>query len=143
MASESLKYDFSMNIEKNRRATFVDWPFDEDDGSKCTSDKMAEAGFYHSPTDRDPDVARCFVCFKELEGWEPEDDPWQEHKKHSPRCTFLLTKNKNSEDITIEEFLDIEVKRQENRVNKILQNSIKEFEDIAKTVRTEMEKLVH
>lgn len=36
---------------------------------------MAEAGFFHSPKDRDPDIARCFVCFKELEGWEPEDNP--------------------------------------------------------------------
>lgn len=40
MAAESLKYDFSMNIEENRKATFVDWPFDEDDSSKCTSDKV-------------------------------------------------------------------------------------------------------
>lgn len=39
---------------------------------------MAEAGFYHSSNDRDPDIARCFVCFKELEGWEPNDNPWYE-----------------------------------------------------------------
>ena len=39
---------------------------------------MAEAGFYHSSNDRDPDIARCFVCFKELEGWEPDDNPWYE-----------------------------------------------------------------
>ena len=38
--------------------------------------QMAEAGFFHAPSDRDPDIARCFVCFKELEGWEPEDNPW-------------------------------------------------------------------
>ena len=39
------------------------------------SRQMAEAGFFHSSNDRDPDIARCFVCFKELEGWEPEDNP--------------------------------------------------------------------
>uniref|UniRef100_A0A8C7E0M6 Uncharacterized protein n=1 Tax=Oncorhynchus kisutch TaxID=8019 RepID=A0A8C7E0M6_ONCKI len=22
-----------------------------------------------------PDLAKCFFCLKELEGWEPEDDP--------------------------------------------------------------------
>ena len=38
--------------------------------------QMADAGFYHCPTDREPDVVRCYVCFKELEGWEPQDDPW-------------------------------------------------------------------
>lgn len=36
---------------------------------------MAEAGFFRSSTDRDADITRCFVCFKELEGWEPEDSP--------------------------------------------------------------------
>lgn len=41
----------------------------------CLFCQMAEAGFFHSPNDRDPDIARCFVCFKELEGWEPEDNP--------------------------------------------------------------------
>lgn len=37
--------------------------------------QMAEAGFFHSSNDRDPDIVRCFVCFKEFEGWEPEDNP--------------------------------------------------------------------
>ena len=39
------------------------------------SRQMAEAGFFHSSKDRDADIVRCFVCFKELEGWEPEDNP--------------------------------------------------------------------
>ena len=38
--------------------------------------QMAEAGFYHTPTDCEPDLVRCFVCGKELDGWEPTDDPW-------------------------------------------------------------------
>ena len=37
---------------------------------------MAQAGFYSSGTDAAPDSARCYVCFKELEGWEPHDNPW-------------------------------------------------------------------
>lgn len=36
---------------------------------------MAKAGFIHCPADNAPDVAQCFFCFKELEGWEPDDDP--------------------------------------------------------------------
>ncbi|KAM8953251.1 astacin-like metalloendopeptidase [Pelodytes ibericus] len=27
------------------------------------------------PSGNSPDVAKCFFCLKELEGWEPEDDP--------------------------------------------------------------------
>ncbi|KAK3705189.1 hypothetical protein QZH41_013985, partial [Actinostola sp. cb2023] len=117
--TDTLKYNFGMNIEENRKATFVDWPFDDADNCNCTAEMMAAAGFYHCPTDRDPDVARCFVCFKELEGWEPEDNPWEEHKRHSPNCVFLLKRNKDQKETTVEEFLDTEVKRQINRVNGI------------------------
>ncbi|XP_069062017.1 baculoviral IAP repeat-containing protein 5.1-like [Pleurodeles waltl] len=39
---------------------------------------MAKAGFVHSPTMNEPDVARCFFCLIELEGWEPDDDPWMQ-----------------------------------------------------------------
>lgn len=37
--------------------------------------QMAAAGFVHCPTENKPDLAQCFFCFKELEGWEPDDDP--------------------------------------------------------------------
>lgn len=50
---------------------------------------MAEAGFYWSGTDAQNDSATCFLCSKELDGWEPTDDPWLEHKKHAPRCAFV------------------------------------------------------
>jgi baculoviral IAP repeat-containing protein 5 len=36
---------------------------------------MAKAGFIHTPTENSPDIAKCFFCLKELEGWEPDDDP--------------------------------------------------------------------
>ncbi|KAF2985519.1 hypothetical protein EK904_009017 [Melospiza melodia maxima] len=50
---------------------------------------MAAAGFVHCPSENSPDVAQCFYCLKELEGWEPDDDPLEEHKKHSAACGFL------------------------------------------------------
>lgn len=37
--------------------------------------QMAAAGFVHCPSENGPDVAQCFFCLKELEGWEPDDDP--------------------------------------------------------------------
>lgn len=46
---------------------------------------MAEAGFY-MPDVKQYDLAVCFVCNKELDGWEESDDPWKEHKKHSSNC---------------------------------------------------------
>ena len=37
---------------------------------------MAEAGFFSCATEACPDLVKCFVCFKELEGWDATDDPW-------------------------------------------------------------------
>ncbi|XP_074605814.1 baculoviral IAP repeat-containing protein 5-like [Acropora palmata] len=139
--AEGLFYDFNMNRLENRLATFQDWPFTEETGSSCTATKMAEAGFYHSPNDRDPDIARCFVCFKELEGWEPDDNPWEEHKSHSAKCEFLLL-NKKEEDWTVEDFLELETKRQINRMQKIIELKVKEYSEVAQHVQTEMGKLV-
>ena len=37
----------------------------------------------------------------------------EEHRKHSPKCEFLLL-NKKEEDWTVQEFLELETKRQMN-----------------------------
>ena len=51
---------------------------------------MAAAGFYHCPTDTEPDLVKCFVCQKELDGWEPDDDPRQvKWESYSQRLVFL------------------------------------------------------
>lgn len=85
--------EFSLMSEKNRLKTFKDWGFDGNAKSTCSSQKvgliffvsffcviiffnlnfqLAEAGFSHVSGDN----VKCVVCFKELEGWEPDDDPW-------------------------------------------------------------------
>ncbi|MBN3319243.1 BI51B protein, partial [Atractosteus spatula] len=67
-----LAYGRMYRLER-RLETFKDWPFRED--CKCTPERMALAGFVHCPSESEPDVACCFFCLKELEGWEPDDDP--------------------------------------------------------------------
>lgn len=37
---------------------------------------MAEAGFFHCPTEKEQDLVQCYVCYKELDGWEANDEPW-------------------------------------------------------------------
>ena len=46
---------------------------------------MAKAGFYS--TSSVSDCVRCFCCFKDLENWDDDDDPWHEHKKRN-KCLF-------------------------------------------------------
>lgn len=51
--------------------------------------QMAQAGFYHEPNTTAEDRAMCFTCNVCLVCWEPTDEPWSEHERHSPSCPFL------------------------------------------------------
>ena len=35
------------------------------------------------------DQVMCFYCEGGLQNWEPNDDPWEEHTKHFPRCGYM------------------------------------------------------
>ncbi|KAJ8282096.1 hypothetical protein COCON_G00046150 [Conger conger] len=48
---------------------------------------LARAGFYSSGA---LDRVMCFRCGGGLKDWQPEEDPWEEHAKHYPGCSFLL-----------------------------------------------------
>ena len=92
-------HDSQMVMLEARVQTFQSWPFMSD--CSCTPQKMAEAGFYSCGGNNEPDLVRCYFCRKELvrifltcsalltslyflkDGWEPEDDPWKEHKSHA------------------------------------------------------------
>jgi len=50
---------------------------------------MAQAGFYHEPNATGDDRAMCFTCNVCLVCWEPTDEPWSEHERHSPACPFV------------------------------------------------------
>ncbi|XP_040100682.1 baculoviral IAP repeat-containing protein 5 isoform X2 [Oryx dammah] len=75
MGAQSLPPAWQLYLKDHRVSTFKNWPFLE--GCACTPERMAAAGFIHCPTENEPDLAQCFFCFKELEGWEPDDDPMQ------------------------------------------------------------------
>ncbi|XP_046722393.1 baculoviral IAP repeat-containing protein 5-like isoform X3 [Silurus meridionalis] len=101
---------------------------------------MAKAGFIHTPTDNCPDVAQCFFCYKELEGWEPDDDPLKEHKSHSPACNFILLK-KTVEELTVEEILKLQKERQKFHIKKACKHVIEKFEEAAQSRRGDIIKL--
>ncbi|KAG9341744.1 hypothetical protein JZ751_018810 [Albula glossodonta] len=50
-------------------------------------ERLARAGFYSAGV---PDRVVCFRCGGGLKDWQPEEDPWEEHAKHYPGCSFLL-----------------------------------------------------
>ncbi|XP_017275162.1 E3 ubiquitin-protein ligase XIAP [Kryptolebias marmoratus] len=50
-------------------------------------ESLARAGFYSTGVG---DKVKCFRCGGGLKGWQPEEDPWEEHAKFYPGCNFLL-----------------------------------------------------
>ncbi|KAK7138171.1 hypothetical protein R3I94_013715 [Phoxinus phoxinus] len=50
-------------------------------------ERLARAGFYSTG---EQDRVFCFRCGGGLKDWTPEEDPWEEHAKHYPGCSFLL-----------------------------------------------------
>jgi baculoviral IAP repeat-containing protein 5 len=92
LSSEGLQRDLAMQINSKRLDTFRDWPFQSD--CNCTPSAMVEAGFYYCPTDVTPDQVRCFTCGLELESWEPQDVPWDQHATHSEKCPWVEMKPK-------------------------------------------------
>ncbi|CDW99041.1 hypothetical protein [Sporisorium scitamineum] len=80
----------SKEMIQARKETFgSQWPYDRKKGWKPTSKKLAEAGFYFTPTDEEPDNAKCIYCSKSLGGWEKSDDPVHEHQRRVPDCAIF------------------------------------------------------
>ncbi|XP_032684948.1 baculoviral IAP repeat-containing protein 6 isoform X6 [Odontomachus brunneus] len=76
-----------MFSEAARRDTFPKWP--HMNYKWALPDQMAQAGFYHEPNATGDDRAMCFTCNVCLVCWEPTDEPWSEHERHSPACPFV------------------------------------------------------
>ncbi|KAJ5247070.1 hypothetical protein N7468_002053 [Penicillium chermesinum] len=81
----------SERITQARLATFGSaWPHDGKRGWVCQSDKMVASGWYFCPTDESDDLASCPYCKLSLDGWEPQDDPFDEHYRRSSDCSFFV-----------------------------------------------------
>lgn len=67
---------------------------------------MAEAGFYWTGNSTEIDNATCFLCGKELDSWEENDDPWFEHRKRAPQCAFVKIGLPEAQ-ITVADFISL------------------------------------
>ncbi|KAK3097298.1 hypothetical protein FSP39_008479 [Pinctada imbricata] len=73
------------SVQAARLSTFRNWPT----GLNQQPEQLAEAGFYYFGV---ADSVRCFFCAVGLRNWDPEDDPFVEHARWSPKCAYLLEK---------------------------------------------------
>ncbi|XP_047465982.1 baculoviral IAP repeat-containing protein 5a [Mugil cephalus] len=127
--------DTKMYFYENRLKTFEGWPFNED--CMCTPENMAKAGFIHTPSENSPDVAMCFFCLKELEGWEPDDDPEKEHRSHSSSCHFINLK-KSVEELSVEEILKLQKEKHKFILMKSCKEALARFEEAAKQKKADI-----
>ncbi|OQV21122.1 26S protease regulatory subunit 6A [Hypsibius exemplaris] len=78
--------EWDMRIGQNRLRSFVKWP-----ASSCQSPTdMAEAGFFYTGRG---DIVKCAFCRDFLGNWAPTDVPMEEHRRHYPRCPFVVSKS--------------------------------------------------
>ncbi|XP_073535594.1 baculoviral IAP repeat-containing protein 1-like [Phyllobates terribilis] len=81
----------SMENEQTRLQSFTCWPV----YASIKPCQLAETGFFFTGT---RDNVQCFSCGGCLGNWEENDDPWKEHAKWFPECTFLQS-NKTSDEL--------------------------------------------
>lgn len=59
----------------------------------------------------------CFCCSQGLKDWEDDDEPWTEHARWSPTCTYvLLSKGKDFVDKACGVKKDVANIKQEARI---------------------------
>ncbi|XP_053607852.2 baculoviral IAP repeat-containing protein 5 [Plodia interpunctella] len=96
---------------------------------------MAEAGFYSVATgDDDADAAKCFLCGKELDGWEASDDPWEEHKSHAAKCAFVQL-GKKEDELLLSEYLSVVKQYMINEIKQMAETSKAQIDEKAKLIR--------
>ncbi|KAI0685457.1 hypothetical protein BC835DRAFT_1383935 [Cytidiella melzeri] len=66
----------------------------------ATPEQLAEAGFYFNPTPEARDSVRCFMCKKELDMWDEDDDPISLHfARCRDICAWAVARCGNMEDL--------------------------------------------
>lgn len=74
----------------SKSTSSLNWPHPS--SFVATPKNLAEAGFYYNPSKDDPDNVTCFMCSKELGGWDEEDDPFEIHLRKCPKCPWALAR---------------------------------------------------
>jgi len=131
-------FDRSLATFAGRLATFEKYNWPHGDDETCTAEKMADAGFYMVENEEEEDLARCFYCRRELSGWEPQDDPWQEHKRKP--CPFIKL-GKTARNLTVKDQIELEAERTRIIVMKRQEVAEAEYRLQAEKVKLEIIKL--
>jgi Inhibitor of Apoptosis domain len=89
---------FSVPVKVSSK-TKLRWPHTLPD-----AEALAFAGFYYQPYEGAEDNVSCFLCGKNMGGWEPEDNPLKDHLRGNKGCAWavlrdILVRVKNGEEL--------------------------------------------
>lgn len=102
-AARLASFEVSIPIPTKKRTSnakgtkSITWPH-----KSPSPEELARAGFYYKPSVEAPDNTICYMCERQLDGWEEEDDPIAEHSKHSSDCgwAILMDVTKETHNVT-------------------------------------------
>ena len=83
----------------------------------------------------EPDLVKCYYCQREIDGWEPEDDPWEEHLRRSGDPCPFITKGKKARELTVKDGLELEAERLCYMLKKKTEESNTRFRGDAENVK--------
>lgn len=69
----------SKRVKHTSKSSHVSLKWPHPPSFKATPESLAEAGFFYDPSFGDHDNVSCYVCEKQLGGWEEMDDPFDIH----------------------------------------------------------------
>lgn len=72
------------------KSASLQWP--HPDTFTANPQSLAEAGFYFNAEKDYPDNVECFMCGKQLDGWEPDDNPFEIHVRKCPKCPWATAR---------------------------------------------------
>ncbi len=81
-----------MKSEQARLETFARWP----NRAAISGEALAKAGFFYTLS---ADRVQCAFCENVLENWEAGENALEEHRRHFPRCRFVLGLDVGNEPI--------------------------------------------
>lgn len=70
------------SLREKRRASFVNWPRH----AFSNVEALVDAGLFYEGED---DMAICYYCGGALRSWQKDDNPFVEHARWYPECTFV------------------------------------------------------
>ncbi|XP_045136593.1 baculoviral IAP repeat-containing protein 3-like [Portunus trituberculatus] len=71
-----------LNTSVSRLRTFSRWPKE----TRVDAEKLSDAGFFYTGLS---DFVQCFHCGGGLFAWRAKDDPFANHARYYPHCSFI------------------------------------------------------